>query len=457
MKVFARCVVASLVLVSAVAMAAHDDLAKKVEAARKKGGMPAAVKTLEASAKSKKDKEGLLYNMELGQLQRLNNDIPASMAALTIADNQVKEWEESARTNPDKVIGMIGASLISERASAYEGTNYEKVWLTTMLALNRLATGDVDNARVDIKRTHEREAVIAQLKEKATAAAEKEAKEKGAEQQTKEIDGYPIDTLNSPEVLELKNGYQNALSHYLAGFVYELTNEPSLAAPGYRKAIELKPGSKQLEAGLGGLDARTSPARMRAQKMTDVLFIVEAGLAPARESQAFTVPVVVPGAGNTLSMSYPVVKPSADPFLTSVSAGDQKLELSPVADINVMARRELKDEMPGIVTRNITRAVTKGVVQKELTKSAGLFGAALGAVGSIVTEKADDRIWRTLPGRVYLARGYLPAGEHKLTVDGRDAGTVKISGRYALVPLRVLDDAIIPTATSTFGELAPAP
>jgi uncharacterized protein len=35
--------------------------------------------------------------------------------------------------------------------------------LTTRLALNRMALGDWDNARVDIKRTHEREAVIAAI------------------------------------------------------------------------------------------------------------------------------------------------------------------------------------------------------------------------------------------------------------------------------------------------------
>ena len=39
----------------------------------------------------------------------------------------------------------------------------------------------------------------------------------------------------------LKNGYQSALSHYLAGFVYESLGEPSLAAPGYRLANELQP------------------------------------------------------------------------------------------------------------------------------------------------------------------------------------------------------------------------
>ena len=48
-------------------------------------------------------------------------------------------------------------------------------------------------------------------------------------------------------MLALKNGYSNALSHYLAGFLYEVLGESGLAAPGYRKAIELKPETGVLE------------------------------------------------------------------------------------------------------------------------------------------------------------------------------------------------------------------
>src|SRR5436190_1669062 len=104
----------------------------------------------------------------------------------------------------------------------------------------------------------EREAVIAEFRAKETAAAEQEAKDKGVTGEAKELNGYPIETLNDPEVLQLKNGFQNSLSHYLAGFVYEALNEPSLSAPGYRKAIELRPGVSLLEEGLRGLDQRTS-------------------------------------------------------------------------------------------------------------------------------------------------------------------------------------------------------
>ena len=119
----------------------------------------------------------------------------------------------------------------------------------------------LDTARIDIKRTHEREAIIAEFRAKQTEEAEAKAKEKGAQVKTAELQGYPTETLNDPEVLGLKNGYQNALSHYLSGFVYEALNEPSLAAPGYRQAIQLRPGSTVLEAGLEGLDQRRGQQR----------------------------------------------------------------------------------------------------------------------------------------------------------------------------------------------------
>ena len=54
----------------------------------------------------------------------------------------------------------------------------------------------------------------------------------------------------------LKNSYQSALAHYLAGFIYEALGEPSLAAPGYRLANELQPGKPALEEALRGLDSR---------------------------------------------------------------------------------------------------------------------------------------------------------------------------------------------------------
>ena len=447
-----------LVLSGCAAMKSHDELAGNMQNAQKTGGIPAALKALEASATTADERAAMLYNMERGELLRLNRNYQDSTQAFLLADIKVKEWEAAAKTNPEKLLSTLGAATISERLKVYEGQDYEKVWLTTRLALNRVAAGDMDNARVDIKRTHEREAVIAEFRSKETSAAEEEAKTKGVKSTGKEINGYPVETLNDPEVLALKNGYQNALSHYLAGFLYEVLNEPGLAAPGYRKAIELKPETGVLEEGLRGLDDRTSFTHKRRQRMTDVLFVVEAGDAPARKPRAFTLPVPVGGSIRTVSISYPTIEPSTDPVLSVLSASGRDFKLEKVVDVNVMARRALRDEMPGMVFRGVTRAVVKGVMQDQLQKNAGLLGAVVGSIASAVTEQADDRLWRMLPGRVYVARGYLPEGEHKVVINGRDFNVnVTVGGQYALVPLRLYNQNVVIGDVGNFGRLAAQP
>lgn len=447
----------SAALTGCASMQSHDKLASDVQSAGRTGGIPAALAQLEASAKSEDDKTALLYNLERGELLRMDRRYEDSTNAFLLADIKVKEWEETAKTNPTKLMGTVGAALISERLKNYEGQDYEKVWLTTRLAMNRVALGDFENARVDIKRTHEREAIIAEFRSKETLAAEEEAKSKGAAAGGKELNGYPVETLNDPEVLALKNGYQNALSHYLAGFMYEVLGESGLAAPGYRKAIELKPETGVLEEGLRGLDNRTSFTWKRRQRMTDVLFVVEAGDAPARKPKAFTIPVPTGRGMVTASISYPVIEPSTDPLLTTLSAAGTDLKLEKVVDVNVMARRALKDEMPGMVLRGVTRAIAKGVTQNELQKRGGLVGGLIGAVASAATEVADDRMWRMLPGRVYIARGYLPPGEHVVTVNGRALpDPVKIDGQYALVPLRLYENTVLMGSVASLGKLAPA-
>ena len=446
----------SAALTGCASMQSHDKLASDVQSAGRTGGIPAALAQLEASAKSEDDKTALLYNLERGELLRMDRRYEDSTNAFLLADIKVKEWEETAKTNPSKLMGAVGAALISERLKNYEGQDYEKVWLTTRLAMNRVALGDFENARVDIKRTHEREAIIAEFRSKETLAAEEEAKSKGAAAGGKELNGYPVETLNDPEVLALKNGYQNALSHYLAGFMYEVLGESGLAAPGYRKAIELKPETGVLEEGLRGLDNRTSFTWKRRQRMTDVLFVVEAGDAPARKPKAFTIPVPTGRGMVTASISYPVIEPSTDPLLTTLSAAGTDLKLEKVVDVNVMARRALKDEMPGMVLRGVTRAIAKGVMQNELQKRGGLVGGLIGAVASAATEVADDRMWRMLPGRVYIARGYLPPGEHVVTVNGRALpDPVKIDGQYALVPLRLYENTVLMGDVASLGKLAP--
>ncbi|CAN0451804.1 unnamed protein product, partial [Phaeothamnion confervicola] len=242
------------------------------------GNVEGAIKRLDANNRfSRKD---LLFYLELGELHRLGHQVEASEKAWLTADAQVQAWEQTALANPEKLLGDVASVVLNDKSRPYEGHDYEKVMLTTRLALDRLAQGDFDTARVDIKRTHEREAIIAQLREKELQATQEEARKRGMRTSFKELNGYPVQTIDNPQVNALRNSYESAFSHYLAGFIYEALGEPSLAAPGYRQAIELQPNRPQLEEALAGLDARVAA---RDDGYTDVLFVMESGTAPARQ------------------------------------------------------------------------------------------------------------------------------------------------------------------------------
>ncbi len=76
--------------------------------------------------------------------------------------------------------------------------------LTTQMALNQLAVNDFDGARADIKKTHEREALIARQREKEYERLEEEAKAQGVRVRYKDLQGYPVMTLDAPAVIALK-------------------------------------------------------------------------------------------------------------------------------------------------------------------------------------------------------------------------------------------------------------
>ncbi|MGB7479964.1 MAG: hypothetical protein WA924_06545 [Burkholderiaceae bacterium] len=444
----------ALMLTACATVPTHDSKLSSSLDATAQGRLEQAIAQLEEKTQGE-NKNDLLLHLEKGELLRVGSRYQDSLTAFEVADAQVKQWEEIARDDPARLLGQqAGALLLGDGSRTYEGQDYEKVMLTTRMAMNRLGLGDLDTARVDIKRTHEREAVIAAFRARETAEAEKEAQDKGITTDARELNGYPIETLNDPQVLELKNGFQNALSHYMAGYVYEALNEPSLAAPGYRKAIELRPNLAVLEEGLRGLDQRTSFRRKKG--VTDVLFVIEAGHAPARKSQKVTFPVPTPSGLIAVPLSYPVIQPDSDPIVVEqVELGQLSARADLIADFNVMARKALKDELPGMQLRTAVRAIGKGLLQDQANRQLGPLGGLMGNIMVAATNPdADDRLWRSLPGRVFVARSFVPPGEYEVRIPGlADAGNkLNIDGRYMIVPVRVFRNKTYFGEPARFGS-----
>jgi uncharacterized protein len=443
-------------------------------------------------SKTGADKD-LLYFMEKGELQRLKKYYPETIATWTEADQIIAQWESEAKISGAKIGQAVGSVVVNDKLRRYDGEDYEKVMLSTRLALAYLAAGKTEDALVEIKKTWERENLIKTLHEKDLDEAENTAKEKGYSTRIENLNGYPIATLNSPDVTNLKNGYQNAFSHYLSGFLYEAAGEVALATASYRTAIELQPSLSVLKDGLAGIDERrampeiavviqpkalalpevktvTKKSKMKGEKgklvqqiavapvsapvqtspfiaqsnESDVLFVVETGVAPFKKS--IMIPLPIPYAG-IVPISFPVLE--SDPLsankASSITLPNNSIEkLTMITSIENLSRRSLKDNLPSIMVRAAIRAAVKGASQAAAYRQSALAGLVVNVV-NVATEQADERAWGLLPSEITIARVKLPEGQSTVkiqTSQGVKEVSVKVSGKHVVIPIRLIGNSI---------------
>lgn len=87
-------------------------------------------------------------------------------------------------------------SLFSSDFNALAFRNYDNEWAQTS---QQLASGNVDGARTQIKKSHEREAVIADLQDKEYLKREEEAEKPGVKTEYGDLQGYPVASLDAPD------------------------------------------------------------------------------------------------------------------------------------------------------------------------------------------------------------------------------------------------------------------
>lgn len=433
-------------------MRQYDSELKETVNLVKNGAIKQAIEQLEKNNTPgvvTKDKD-ILYYFEKGELVTLDNNYPAGKDSWLKADEFVRQWEDSVKADASKVIGDIGSYLVNDKTRRYDGQDYEKVMLSTDLTLSHIMQGNYDLARIEMKKTYEREKLIESFREKEYDKLQEDAKSQNVSADIKQMKDYPMAELDTPEVNGLKNGFQNAFSHYLAGYFFEVTGELSLAEPGYRNAIKLAPNSRVVQAGLKDVGRRRP-----GPKESDVLFVIESGFAPSWKS--ITIPIPIPRQRGLMitPLSFPLIKSENPGFVpASVSVAGKHLQVDTLTNIDAMARRQLKDQMPGILLRTVIRAVVKSVAQDQAYKG-GLALGVLTNVATVVTEQADDRSWRTLPERISVARATLPQGKQTIEFQsgsGSYRKEVDIGNRFTIIPIRITGGTVYVGQPNAIGS-----
>ncbi len=323
---------------------------------------------------------------------------------------------------------QAGALVINDTVRAYSGEAFELVLLHLYEALNYLQLGQFDEARVEALQVNLRLAALADDEE---------------------------------DLSERQRYRDDALAHYLAAVVFEVTADWSDALIAYRRAYDVYRQYQKLFAVPPPLSLKLAllrltqymglteelrryqqrfaiqhwPSQREYRAQADLLFLLHNGLVPAKQ-ESF-VYHFSPEAKQMVRIALPYYEKTrpAIAFARLRIPGFAAVKSEVVEDIGAIARQTLAENLPVILVRAMARAVIKWKAAHELGKEQGDMAALVANIAGLVTERADTRNWLTLPEQIQMARLLLPAGEYDLTIEllDRQGGIVHSETRAVVM------------------------
>jgi len=378
--------------------------------------------------------------LELGRVHMLSGDFEASAVAFDQAIETVLQKDEFGPVINigDVSWNVVAGTLTDDRTRNYRIPPYEFIQALNYQMWNYIFLGKPDAARVEARRTR-----FAQ-----DALAEKYGPmvQGGSAGMTGSNAGamYIVDsrmTAMAPVLEKTRSSYENGLAWYFCGILFELDGDASNARIAYQKAWELLPGNPYAERDMLRL-ARTEaphtfndlmsrsrlPPESLSRSQTEIVLVVEEGFI----AQRYSVKVPLPLLGTSAtSVDFPMYHDGyylPAPLHLSSSAADTGM-LSPALFLQSLAYQDLKEKMPGIVARNVTRVLTR-VAAQQVANHAGNSDVAtilkacvwMFNLGSAIINKADTRAWYTLPMVAHIYRGNASPGAYALTLRNQANG-----------------------------------
>jgi hypothetical protein len=212
------------------------------------------------------------------------------------------------------------------------------------------------------------------------------------------------------------NSWENPVLWWISGVLFEANGETDRAAQCYRSAAALRPGCGVFAAdsARGARPALPSPGKARLAVVVGEGFV--------RRRVALKVPIPI---YTGMSFDMPMYEGGAyvpSQVRVGVSGGPSGFA-SPALDVEALAARDLKEHLPGIIARNLTRAAVQAGAQAAVNHSGNEYAQLAVFVGNLVVSamrSADLRCWASLP-----------AGEHVWTAEV-EPGTRRVEASIGL-------------------------
>jgi hypothetical protein len=394
------------------ACASYTDETREMREAYVSRDYDRALEALKKSGVMERSQDRLLWRLEAATILDRKGE-PEKSKRLWLEADQIADELYTVS------VSKTAASFVMNDASAdYEGEDYEKVAIHSMLAHQFLGLGRMDEARVEAKKINNK------LYEINQRYSEKE-----------------------------KNKYgEDAHARYLSGIIYESKGDIDSAIIDYSKALELYendfrsfirgPVPTALVQSLYRLlGQRSRQERMeklaekykglvRASKTGDAEIVVvhEVGRVARKYAKDFVLTI----GGQIVRFSFPALETqSIYNAGTGIEIrGDRFYEAENTAYLDAIAYATLENRRGRMVAKQMARLLAKGQLTYQAEKNFGPLAGLAANIATAATETADTRSWTTLPQAFFISRARVPAGAHDITV--KTNGRIGVAKRLNL-------------------------
>ena len=364
-----------------------------------------AFTSLEQKASSVLKSQGpIILNYDLGLLARLSNRYDASNNFLSESERLI--WEAYTQS----ITANIASFLVNDNTRAYQGEEYEDIYVNVFKALNYLHLGQSESALVELRRSIEKQA---NLKQKY-------------EQQVQKVSSYTdAQGLSSIETASYASSFStSALSQYLSAIVAQKLGEENTFHYSINQA-------KHAFASQPNLFNFAMPKAFNIENdpLPDtkgrVHLISFTGQAPTKVERRESIRV---SSNNYAQIAYPVLtgKPSSiDRVRVSIQGGSTQ-HLEKIESISNIAIDTFKAKSELIRLKAVTRAMAKAVgialydAYTEKDDTVTLAEELLGLIFRIaqnVSESADVRTVHFLPSLSWVGYVDLAPGTYTFRYD----------------------------------------
>lgn len=434
--------------------APNEKQARDVNTTFKSGNIPAAVAGIEqafAKGDPKKPKDTTYY-LEKGTIVRNLGQakLQESSSLLYSADRVVQTWEKQTASNLAMNSSQFADSFVKaiKFDGVYQPRDYEKTMVSFSLAMNHALARRYDMVYSEANIMMKREDLIEKIREKELEAVKvKVDRSSGISSSIEDINGLDVKIDKSPEVLQLKNSYQNAAAYYLSGFLQESDpKEKAYADNFYKRAVQIKPNVQMFKDAL-------QDVKVKSPNTAETLVVVESGFLSDVYSKKVKIPFATKSGPKIINFVIPENAKNGQFYNPkTVKIAQKSYPLSLAANVEAMSNKELNDQMPAYLVRATTSAVLQVAAQEIAMRSidknkddkyAGLKKLAVAAaINAISAGDVDVRQWKSLPSGIFLARMTLPKGKSVIQIDtpvGPRSFPLTISENYEVVHLRVFN------------------